>query len=332
MQTDSTKEIGWFGGRLVYNCFDKDNNKVGLIGYYPAGGICFSYPIINDKFHGICKTWFESGKVQSEERYNNGVLELSEEHYENGLLSTKYSMRNNRRHGEHLEWYPDGKIKIRLYYNNGFLDGLTQSWYPNGILKAQAVYRMDKLHGSAKSWHDNGILDLVVNYEMNSRQGLSRQWHDNGKIKVEASYRNGVLNGIRKQYDRDGKLESESVFIRFVKIEGELKERILKNQLTAEYITKIRSAVIRRFCLEHFGYARFLTESKYEVTDKDGDRELVRIDWHRREEPLYLVRVRCPTLGIFYALRVPPHMKTARQAVAWTFDSKANNYLPLVET
>ena len=350
MQTDSTKEMGWLNGRLVYNCFDKDNNKRGVLGYYPSGKLCFSYPLANGKFHGICKVWFEIGNIQLEEHYDNGILRLNQEWYENGALralitptevvsyhengalSNRYTMRDGRRHGEYAEWYSDGKLKTQIYYNNGLMDGLRQDWYSNGLLKAQATYRMGKLHGVLKNWFYNGNLESVVNYAVDMRQGLARQWHDTGAIKLEASYRNNVLHGIRREYDRDGKLERESVFVRFVKVEDELKERILKDQLAAKYITKIRSAVIRRFCLEHFGYARFLAESKYEVIDKDEDRELVCINWHRREESLYLIKVRCPSTGTFYTLRVPPHMKTVKEAVAWTFGTRAEGYQPQIET
>jgi hypothetical protein len=33
-----------------------------------------------------------------------------------------------------------------------------------------------------------------------------------------------------------------------------------------------------------------------------------------------------------YHLRVPPTMRTAREAVAWTFDVPAEQYAPLVES
>ena len=61
---------------------------------------------------------------------------------------------------------------------------------------------------------------------------------------------------------------------------------------------------------------------------------------HRRDmpgEPFAMVKVinRTPEPdGSFrqYFLRVPPTVRTAREAVAWTFDVPTEEYEPLVET
>ncbi len=55
------------------------------------------------------------------------------------------------------------------------------------------------------------------------------------------------------------------------------------------------------------------------------------------EEPLVLVEVENATAEADgsrrrYFLRVPPHMRTAREAVAWTFDVPPEEYRPLTET
>ena len=48
-------------------------------------------------------------------------------------------------------------------------------------------------------------------------------------------------------------------------------------------------------------------------------------------EHIQFVRVTCPSTGRVYHLCVPPNVKTAREAVAWTFGKEAGDYLPLVE-
>jgi hypothetical protein len=55
------------------------------------------------------------------------------------------------------------------------------------------------------------------------------------------------------------------------------------------------------------------------------------------DEPLCMVKVLNATPepdGTFkeYWLRVPPTMRTAHQAVAWTFSAEAQDYRPAVET
>jgi hypothetical protein len=43
------------------------------------------------------------------------------------------------------------------------------------------------------------------------------------------------------------------------------------------------------------------------------------------------VLVKCPSSGRDYVLRVPPAMKSARDAVAWTFGMTAKEYQPTAQ-
>src|SRR5262249_12533044 len=74
----------------------------------------------------------------------------------------------------------------------------------------------------------------------------------------------------------------------------------------------------RRVLLERFGLDRFLAAARAEVLDSDrdagGERRLLRVPLPG-DEPLVCVLVRCPSTGGRYTLRVPPTMRTCRQAV-----------------
>jgi hypothetical protein len=61
-------------------------------------------------------------------------------------------------------------------------------------------------------------------------------------------------------------------------------------------------------------------------------RKLLRVPM-KGDEDLVCVLVICPSTSRQYILRVPPTMRTCRQAIAWTagFDN-ADDYHPLVET
>ena len=91
----------------------------------------------------------------------------------------------------------------------------------------------------------------------------------------------------------------------------------------------------RRVLLERVGIERFVDEADAQVLDEDRDpggvRRLLRVPMPE-DENLVCVMVRCPSTGGRYLLRVPPSMKTCRQAVAWTagFDDPSL-YRPLVE-
>ena len=44
------------------------------------------------------------------------------------------------------------------------------------------------------------------------------------------------------------------------------------------------------------------------------------------------VLVKCPSTGRNYVLRVPPSIRTAREAVAWTFNIAADKYQPIAQS
>jgi len=277
------KSYSWLKGNLQYHHLDLSNSET--VGYYESGKMRFHYPLLDGKFHGICRHWYESGQLLSEE-----------------------------------------------YYCKGLLEGIRKRWYENGQLDEQVNYRNGLLEGVAKRWHPSGALEATWFHVRGVRHGAHHEWHENGNLRVESSYVNGLINGIFKRYDTDGKLKSKEVYVRGVIIKGEVKKLLESNGLTADRILKIKNAALRRVCLEEFGYERFLTQVKHEVISRDGEYELIRIDWHKREEPICLVKVKCSSTGVFYTLRVPPSVKTIKEAVAWTFGLKDNEYSPQKET
>lgn len=82
-----------------------------------------------------------------------------------------------------------------------------------------------------------------------------------------------------------------------------------------------RNAEVRRVMIERVGYERFLERADAKVLDRDrdrgGERRLLRIEIEG-DEPLVCVSVQCPSTGHRFVLRVPPHMTTCHQAIAWT--------------
>ena len=93
---------------------------------------------------------------------------------------------------------------------------------------------------------------------------------------------------------------------------------------------------VRRILLERMGLERFVDEAGAEVLDTDsdagGERRLLEIQFDGGE-PLRCVAVRCPSTGSRYVLRVPPTMRTCREAVAWTAGfTDPDKYHPVLET
>jgi len=106
---------------------------------------------------------------------------------------------------------------------------------------------------------------------------------------------------------------------------------------TVAAISEQRNSEVRRVLMERYGTARYLDETRAEKVGRDAFGTLYRLPSKDGDEPLVLVEVRNATpepdgTTKDYFLRVPPTMRTAREAVAWTFGLDAAAYAPILET
>jgi hypothetical protein len=88
--------------------------------------------------------------------------------------------------------------------------------------------------------------------------------------------------------------------------------------------------------LERYGPGRFIQDVGASLVDADETGELYRYEL-AADEPLYMIRVLDATTRPdgtrpTYWLRVPPTVRTAREAVARTFGMEAAHYSPDLET
>ena len=108
--------------------------------------------------------------------------------------------------------------------------------------------------------------------------------------------------------------------------------KLEEGTLKAREIISCRNIEIRRILFARFGYERFVRDLKATVVNKDGEQELMILRWRKDEEPINLVKVKDSTTGKYYLLRVPPSIRTCREAIAWTFGLSAEDYEPLKES
>jgi hypothetical protein len=111
---------------------------------------------------------------------------------------------------------------------------------------------------------------------------------------------------------------------------------LMPERITIKHIETEQNAEVRRVLIERYGQARYLVDSgaKEIHTDDFGTLYCKEI---LGGEPLMMVKVVNSTPesdGTFkdYFLRVPPTMKRAREAVAWTFGKAETEYRPLLQT
>ncbi|MBF0479748.1 MAG: hypothetical protein HQL26_09725 [Candidatus Omnitrophica bacterium] len=240
----------------------------------------------------------------------------------------------NQTGGEMLE------IKQKYTWFNGDLQYIERSpvefdaisYYPNGRLKFRYLLRKGSLQGQCVVWFENGNKMIEEPYVRGRLHGIIRHWYENGILKSQRQYRFGFPHGICKEYSEDGSLISKTLSLRQTEIPDHLKYLLGLDAIEAKHIITVRNAEIRRILLEDLGYERFLQQLPHEVVHKDDEQELVSVNLQQEEEPIFLVKVKCPSTGAFYCLRVPPTMKTVKEAVAWTFEMTELEYNPLKET
>lgn len=97
------------------------------------------------------------------------------------------------------------------------------------------------------------------------------------------------------------------------------------------------NAETRRHMIEIYGYEEYIREIGAKILALDEYGCLLRVNFGHGEEPLVLLRVNNSTAepdGSYknYYLRVPPNMRSPREAVAWTFNMDIDTYCPVVET
>lgn len=105
-------------------------------------------------------------------------------------------------------------------------------------------------------------------------------------------------------------------------------------QLSGREIMQLRNVQRRRVLLERIGIEKFLADVGGLVLDRDrdagGERSLIRVPFDD-DEDLVAVLVKCPSTGGSYALRVPPSIRTCREALAWTAGLSVSEYHPVQE-
>lgn len=101
-------------------------------------------------------------------------------------------------------------------------------------------------------------------------------------------------------------------------------------------ISQQHNAEVRRVLLERMGVERYIREIGAKPIQRDEWGTLYRVDIPN-DEPLVMVAVVNSTRepdGSFkdYWLRVPPNMRSAREAIAWTFSLPEHEYNPTIMT
>ncbi|MDJ0702900.1 MAG: hypothetical protein QNJ46_06425 [Leptolyngbyaceae cyanobacterium MO_188.B28] len=89
------------------------------------------------------------------------------------------------------------------------------------------------------------------------------------------------------------------------------------NLWQAQWLLGEDNAELRRVLIQGIGYARICQELHAIELDSWREYTLLRIDQAVDVEPVYLLKMTCPSTHHIHATRVPPDMRAAREAIRW---------------
>ncbi len=85
----------------------------------------------------------------------------------------------------------------------------------------------------------------------------------------------------------------------------------------AQWLLEEDNADLRRVLVQGIGYARICQELQAGELDSWQEYTLLKVNSDVDVEPIYLLKMNCPSTGHIHAMRVPPDMKSAREAIIW---------------
>ena len=193
---------------------------------------------LNDRQHGEkLRYYFETGKLQFRENYQNGELHGPWEsfHADGQTRHQLGSYLNGVKHGQWEEWNPQGALLLLENYFHGVLSGIRRLWNANGSIEIDEVRAHGELirqenHSyfllpgsgtdysttrhtkveliftnsppTTRSWsyYPNGQLELYVEQP----DGRLEDYKMDGVLLHQGDYVGGLANGVVRRWDTNG--------------------------------------------------------------------------------------------------------------------------------
>jgi internalin A len=92
--------------------------------------------------------------------------------------------------------------------------------------------------------------------------------------------------------------------------------KVHPNKWQSQWLLTEENAEVRRVLIQGIGYDRIIQELSAKQIDSWQEYALLQID-NADVEPICLLKMTCPSTGFIHALRVPPNLASAREAIGW---------------
>lgn len=196
--------------------------------------------------------------------------------------------------------------------------------------KIRTTYRYDSIfNGTAKQVKGSKIIHNLSGGW--SAENLTATEYDRrGKIKHKIQFDNNQKSGVlienyKKTHYVQGVVVSEKLY------------HAKPEEMDAREVMMIGNLQVRSVYIKQMGMERIYQQLGGEVIDRDekNDYDLIKIDRDkyirganefpignrndRSDRIIKLLKVKCPSTGVYYTLRVPPDIETVERARQWTF-------------
>ncbi|NJM63931.1 MAG: hypothetical protein HC849_33415 [Oscillatoriales cyanobacterium RU_3_3] len=93
--------------------------------------------------------------------------------------------------------------------------------------------------------------------------------------------------------------------------------RVAPESWQAQWLLTEKNAELRRVLIQAIGYERICQELQALELDSWQEYTLLKIDSDVDIEPIHLLKMTCPSTGKIHVLRVPPGVRSAKEAISW---------------
>ena len=198
--------IQWSSAQELWNQLDEKGNRHGKWKkYYDNGSIRYQGEFLHGKEIGIFQFYtIENATSPDFTKEFNQKSDLVKViyFYPDGKLKSEGQMKGKDRIGHWIYYFKDGKSKMsEETYQNGLLTADYKIFYLNGKLTEWSIYKNGLLNGTSKRYSEEGILVEEINYTDGKLNGEARYYNTVGVLILKGRYLNDLSVGAWEAYE-----------------------------------------------------------------------------------------------------------------------------------
>ena len=142
----------------------------------------------------------------------NDAVEVKKDYYENGKLKSELRYENGMLNGRCIWYLVNGKPQIEVTYRNDTMNGLLRRWHENGNLMEESWYKDGVQDSVYREYSLKGILVAEGYYVDGELNGDFHRWYENGQVFQEGRFADGMMDGSWMVFYADGNLAAKADF------------------------------------------------------------------------------------------------------------------------